>query len=30
LRRKLELEAGDNPEIKNVRGAGYMLTLAHP
>ena len=30
LRRKLELEAGDNPEIKNVRGSGYMLTLAHP
>jgi DNA-binding response OmpR family regulator len=30
LRRKLELEAGDSPEIKNVRGSGYMLTLAHP
>src|SRR5450631_1060100 len=29
LRRKLELEAGDNPEIKNVRGAGYTLTWAH-
>jgi len=29
LRRKLELEAGKNPEIKNVRGSGYMLTWAH-
>jgi len=29
LRRKLELEAGGNPEIKNVRGSGYTLTLAH-
>ncbi|HEY2144757.1 MAG TPA: response regulator transcription factor [Steroidobacteraceae bacterium] len=29
LRRKLELEAGKNPEIKNVRGSGYTLTLAH-
>jgi len=29
LRRKLELEAGHNPEIKNVRGSGYTLTLAH-
>jgi len=29
LRRKLELEAGTNPEIKNVRGAGYTLTWAH-
>jgi two-component system response regulator CpxR len=28
LRRKLELEAGRNPEIKNVRGAGYTLTWA--
>ncbi len=28
LRRKLELEAGRNPEIKNVRGAGYTLTYA--
>jgi DNA-binding response OmpR family regulator len=28
LRRKLELEAGKNPEIKNVRGAGYTLTHA--
>jgi DNA-binding response OmpR family regulator len=27
LRRKLELESGRNPEIKNVRGAGYTLTL---
>ncbi len=29
LRRKLELEPGDNPEIKNVRGSGYTLTRAH-
>ena len=29
LRRKLELEVGKNPEIKNVRGSGYMLTWAH-
>jgi two-component system response regulator CpxR len=29
LRRKLELEAGKNPEIKNVRGPGYTLTGAH-
>ncbi|MGO9513986.1 MAG: response regulator [Steroidobacteraceae bacterium] len=29
LRRKLELEAGKNPEIKNVRGSGYILTWAH-
>jgi DNA-binding response OmpR family regulator len=29
LRRKLELEAGVNPEIKNVRSSGYTLTLAH-
>jgi DNA-binding response OmpR family regulator len=29
LRRKLDLEAGQNPEIKNVRGAGYTLTWAH-
>lgn len=28
LRRKLNLEAGQNPEIKNVRGAGYTLTWA--
>jgi DNA-binding response OmpR family regulator len=28
LRRKLELEMGKNPEIKNVRGSGYMLTSA--
>jgi two-component system response regulator CpxR len=28
LRRKLELESGRNPEIKNVRGAGYTLTHA--
>jgi DNA-binding response OmpR family regulator len=26
LRRKLELETGKNPEIKNVRGSGYTLT----
>ena len=30
LRRKLELESGANPEIKNVRGSGYTLTLTHP
>jgi DNA-binding response OmpR family regulator len=29
LRRKLELESGKNPEIKNVRGSGYTLTWAH-
>jgi DNA-binding response OmpR family regulator len=29
LRRKLDLEAGKNPEIKNVRGSGYTLTWAH-
>jgi DNA-binding response OmpR family regulator len=29
LRRKLELEAGKNPEIKNVRGSGYTLTWAN-
>jgi two-component system response regulator CpxR len=29
LRRKLNLPAGQNPEIKNVRGAGYTLTWAH-
>ena len=29
LRRKLELEMGKNPEIKNVRGSGYTLTWAH-
>jgi DNA-binding response OmpR family regulator len=28
LRRKLDLEAGKNPEIKNVRGSGYTLTRA--
>jgi DNA-binding response OmpR family regulator len=28
LRRKLKLEAGAHPEIKNVRGSGYTLTLA--
>jgi len=28
LRRKLELETGKNPEIKNVRGSGYTLTCA--
>ena len=29
LRRKLQLPSGTNPEIKNVRGSGYALTLAH-
>ena len=29
LRRKLQLESGKNPEIKNVRGSGYTLTWAH-
>jgi DNA-binding response OmpR family regulator len=29
LRRKLDLEVGKNPEIKNVRGSGYTLTWAH-
>jgi two-component system response regulator CpxR len=29
LRRKLQLPAGTNPEIKNVRGSGYTLTLTH-
>ncbi len=29
LRRKLQLPSGTNPEIKNVRGSGYTLTLAH-
>jgi DNA-binding response OmpR family regulator len=28
LRRKLKLEPGTQPEIKNVRGSGYTLTLA--
>jgi DNA-binding response OmpR family regulator len=28
LRRKLDLEQGKNPEIKNVRGSGYTLTRA--
>jgi len=28
LRRKLDLESGKNPEIKNVRGSGYTLTWA--
>ena len=28
LRRKLDLPAGRNPEIKNVRGSGYTLTWA--
>jgi len=28
LRRKLDLPAGKNPEIKNVRGSGYALTWA--
>lgn len=30
LRRKLDLQIGTNPEIKNVRGSGYTLTLAGP
>ena len=30
LRRKLNLEAGKIPELKNVRGAGYMLAWAPP
>ena len=30
LRRKLNLEAGTIPELKNVRGAGYMLAWASP
>jgi DNA-binding response OmpR family regulator len=30
LRRKLDLEVGKNPEIKNVRGSGYTLTWAGP
>jgi two-component system response regulator CpxR len=30
LRRKLELQSGTMPELKNVRGAGYMLTWAGP
>ncbi len=30
LRRKLNLEAGKIPELKNVRGAGYMLAWASP
>jgi DNA-binding response OmpR family regulator len=30
LRRKLNLETGKNPEIKNVRGSGYTLTMAPP
>jgi DNA-binding response OmpR family regulator len=28
LRRKLALDIGNNPEIKNVRGSGYTLTTA--
>src|SRR6202165_3353755 len=28
LRRKLDLEMGNDPEIKNVRGSGYTLTWA--
>ncbi|MDE1924388.1 MAG: response regulator transcription factor [Gammaproteobacteria bacterium] len=28
LRRKLDLDKARNPEIKNVRGSGYMLTTA--
>jgi DNA-binding response OmpR family regulator len=27
LRRKLKLEPETHPEIKNVRGSGYTLTL---
>jgi len=30
LRRKLDLETGRNPTIKNVRGSGYTLTWAPP
>lgn len=30
LRRKLDLEADGNPQIKNVRGSGYMLTRVEP
>jgi DNA-binding response OmpR family regulator len=30
LRRKLELDPGKIPELKNVRGAGYTLTWAAP
>ena len=30
LRRKLDMQVGSSPEIKNVRGSGYMLTLAGP
>ncbi|MDP9083543.1 MAG: response regulator transcription factor [Pseudomonadota bacterium] len=29
LRRKLDLEVGKNPEIRNVRGSGYTLTWPH-
>ena len=29
LRRKLDLPPGTDPEIKNVRGAGYTLTTGH-
>jgi DNA-binding response OmpR family regulator len=29
LRRKLDLEVGKNPQIKNVRGSGYTLTWAN-
>lgn len=29
LRRKLDLDDMRNPEIKNVRGSGYMMTAAH-
>ena len=28
LRRKLDLEKSTNPGIRNVRGSGYMLTIA--
>jgi len=28
LRRKLSLEPGTHPEIKNVRGSGYTLTAS--
>jgi len=28
LRRKLDLERSANPAIRNIRGSGYMLTVA--
>ncbi len=30
LRRKLGLASGSDPEIKNIRGSGYMLTAGDP